>query len=112
MSESIMTQALELLVIGMGFVFVFFDCVGLCHQGMSALVVKYAPPPPPRTAPAKVPASPKNTGMDDATLKAVISAAVNKYRSEHKKVRMIRLTPSKKGEKSMTVTKSHWELRM
>lgn len=85
MSESIMTQALELLVIGMGFVFVFLTVLVYATKGMSALVVKYAPPPPPRTAPAKVPASPKNTGMDDATLKAVISAAVNKYRSEHKK---------------------------
>ncbi len=85
MSESIMTQAAELMIVGMGFVFVFLTVLVFATKGMSKVAVKLAPPVPPKPAPARAAASPTQPGMDDATLMAVISAAVNKYRSEHKK---------------------------
>jgi oxaloacetate decarboxylase gamma subunit len=83
MSENIMTQAFELLVVGMGFVFAFLTILVFATMLMSKVTTRFAPEAPP--APVKAPASPAKPAMDDATLMAVITAAVNKYRSQHKK---------------------------
>jgi oxaloacetate decarboxylase gamma subunit len=81
MSENIMSQAFELLVVGMGFVFVFLTILVFATTFMSKLTTRFIPEP----KPVPTPASPAKPAMDDATLMAVITAAVNKYRSQHKK---------------------------
>ena len=82
MSE-LMSNAIDLMVVGMGFVFVFLVILVVVTTIMSKLVMKFAPPPEP-VAPA---ASNSNAGnaSNDAQLLAVLSAAVAKYRSDHKK---------------------------
>jgi len=82
MSE-LMSNAIDLMVAGMGFVFVFLVILVFVTTIMSKLVMKYAPAPEP-VAPS---ASNSNAGnaSNDAQLLAVLSAAVAKYRSDHKK---------------------------
>ncbi len=81
MSE-LMSDALSLMLVGMGFVFVFLTILVFLTGLMSKLVIKYAPAPEP-VAPAATPAPQDST--NDAQLLAVLSAAVAKYRSDHKK---------------------------
>lgn len=81
MSE-LMSDAVNLMLVGMGFVFVFLTILVFLTGLMSKLVIKFAPAPQP-AAPAAKPAS--NDNVDDPQLLAVLSAAVAKYRSDHKK---------------------------
>jgi oxaloacetate decarboxylase gamma subunit len=84
MQDSLMTQAIELMIAGMGFVFVFLILLVFVTGWMSKIAQKLEPAPAAKpSAPAQ--ASAGKPGMDDATLLAVISAAVNQYRSQHKK---------------------------
>ena len=82
MTESLMSQALDLMIAGMGFVFVFLVILIGATTLMSKLAMKLEPPAPvtPAAAPAK-----SSSPMDDPQLMAVISAAVAKYRSHQKK---------------------------
>jgi len=82
MSE-LMSDAINLMVVGMGFVFVFLLILVCVTTIMSKLVNKYAPTPEPVASAA----SNSNNGnaSNDAQLLAVLSAAVAKYRSDHKK---------------------------
>jgi oxaloacetate decarboxylase gamma subunit len=76
MTESIISQGLELMLFGMGTVVVFLTLLVIVTSGMSALVQRYAPLP--EVDGAGSTAAPATT---DATLLAVISAAIHKYRS-------------------------------
>jgi len=80
MSE-LMSEAFGLMVVGMGFVFIFLAVLVVATTFMSKMVLKYAPAPEPKKPAA--PAAPQ--ASDDAQLLAVLSAAVAKYRSDHKK---------------------------
>ena len=81
MSE-LMSDAINLMMVGMGFVFVFLVILVFVTSTMSKLVTKYAPDPEPIASGA----SNKTTNAsNDAQLLAVLSAAVAKYRSNHKK---------------------------
>jgi len=80
--SDLMSDAVNLMLVGMGFVFVFLTILVLATSVMSKLVLKYAPAPEPVAA--KKP-SPKTDASEDAQLLAVLSAAVAKYRSDHKK---------------------------
>lgn len=82
MTESLMSQAIDLMVVGMGFVFVFLIVLIFATTLMSKLAVKLEPPAPevPAAPKPQAPASP----MNDPRLMAVITAAVEKYRSHHK----------------------------
>ena len=77
MTESLMSQAIDLMVAGMGFVFVFLVILIGATTLMSKLVARFEPPAP------EVPATPAQTPapMNDPRLMAVITAAVAKYRS-------------------------------
>ena len=77
MTESLMSQAIDLTVVGMGFVFVFLIVLIGATTLMSKIAMKLEPPAP------EVPAAPAQpaTPMNDPQLMAVISAAVAKYRS-------------------------------
>lgn len=77
-----MSDALGLMAVGMGFVFVFLTILVGVTTLMSKLVVKYVPEPP---KPSAAPAPAASSAPADAQLLAVLSAAVAKYRSDHKK---------------------------
>lgn len=77
MTESLMSQALDLMIAGMGFVFVFLVILIGATTLMSKLAIKLEPPAPEAPAAPAQPASP----MNDPRLMAVITAAVAKYRS-------------------------------
>ncbi len=79
--SDLMSNAVNLMLVGMGFVFVFLTILVFATTFMSKLVLKYAPAPEPTPA-----AAPTNqSASNDAQLMAVLSAAVAKYRSDHKK---------------------------
>jgi len=82
--DNLLSEGLELLVFGMGFVFVFLTLLVISTGFMSKLVNKYLPAPPPskpqRSRPgAKVQAAGAEAKNDE--LIAVMTAAVHKYRS-------------------------------
>jgi oxaloacetate decarboxylase gamma subunit len=74
----LMISGVELMVVGMGLVFLFLAMLVLAMKLMSALVQRYFPDVPP-TSPVRTAA---NTGIE-ASLIAAISAAVHQYRSRH-----------------------------
>ena len=77
MTESLMSQAIDLTVVGMGFVFVFLTVLIGATTLMSKIAMKLEPPAPETPVAPAQPASP----MNDPRLMAVITAAVEKYRS-------------------------------
>lgn len=77
----LMSEAINLMLVGMGFVFVFLTILVFATSAMSKMILKYAPAPEPK-APVAPPVTPAS---NDAQLLAVLSAAVDKYRSDHKK---------------------------
>jgi oxaloacetate decarboxylase gamma subunit len=82
MSEpSLVTQGLELMVFGMGTVFVFLTMLVFVTTIMSRLVLKYAPEP--EVVPAKSARKPAQGGVDPQLLK-VLSAAVKEHRARQK----------------------------
>lgn len=82
--NDLMTKAVELMVAGMGFVFVFLIILVFATTWMSKVVAKFAPPEP--AAPARTPraASSSPTSVDPDTAEA-IKQAITKFRSRHKK---------------------------
>jgi len=80
--SDLMSEAVSLMAVGMGFVFVFLAILVGVTTLMSKLVNKYAPAPEPKVSAA---APQMNATSNDAQLLAVLSAAVEKYRSDHKK---------------------------
>jgi len=78
-SGTLISEGFNLMLLGMGTVFVFLTLLVFVTSIMSALVEKYGPVQP---------AGPKNPGavgqLDEATLLAVISAAIHAHRSKHK----------------------------
>ena len=73
MEDSLISQGLELMLFGMGTVVVFLTTLVFVTAAMSALVRRYLPPPPEPTV--------SGPAATDATLVAVISAAIHKHRS-------------------------------
>lgn len=84
MSEpGLVTQGLELMVFGMGTVFVFLTMLVFVTGAMSKLVSKYFPEPEPVPAPVRKPAAAAPQGVDPQLLK-VLSAAVKEHRARQK----------------------------
>ncbi|OZG72896.1 sodium pump decarboxylase subunit gamma [Hahella sp. CCB-MM4] len=83
--NNLFQDAITLMFVGMGFVFLFLAILVVATSLMSKLVNKYFPEAQP--APASVPApAPAQSGSEiDQDVMAVIAAAVAKYRSRHKK---------------------------
>jgi oxaloacetate decarboxylase gamma subunit len=80
--NNLLSEGLELMVFGMGFVFLFLTLLVFVTGLMSKLVMKFEPAPKPKAAKSK----PNSAGSAVAQggndeLVAVISAAVHKYRS-------------------------------
>lgn len=80
MQESLMQQGVELMLYGMGTVFIFLTLLVVLTAVMSALLGRFAKPEPAVVSPAVRPAA----APDDKQLIAAISAAIHKHRSRHK----------------------------
>lgn len=81
--NDLMSQAIDLMIAGMGFVFVFLIVLVFATQIMSKLIVRFAPEP---VTPAKTPrAKPKAPASVDPDTAAAIKKAIAKFRSRHKK---------------------------
>jgi len=82
MSE-LMSDAINLMIVGMGFVFTFLVVLVVLTSIMSKMIAKYLPAPEPVVA--KASKSKNQNASPDAQLLAVLSAAVAEYRSDQKK---------------------------
>lgn len=80
-----MSQAFDLMIAGMGFVFVFLTILVGVTNVMSKVAAKLEPPAPAIPAAKPAAAAPAASVANDAKLLAVISAAVAQHRSRHKK---------------------------
>ena len=83
MQETLMDQAVELMLYGMGTVFIFLALLVVVTVTMSAIIGRYFKPEP-----VLVPTRPTPTGkptpvVDDGELIAVITTAVHKYRQQN-----------------------------
>ena len=81
--SNLLEQGIELMIYGMGTVFVFLAVLVVVTQGLSWLVQRFMPEKAVTVAAKATPAQPADTAIDDQLL-AVISAAVKEYRSRHK----------------------------
>ena len=81
MQGSIVNQGLELMLFGMGTVLVFLSVLVISITLMSWILQRYFPEPevPPSAAPSS---AALEVTFSDATLVAVISAAIHKHRSK------------------------------
>jgi oxaloacetate decarboxylase gamma subunit len=75
-SEQLLSDALTLMALGMGTVFVFLTILVFVTGMMSSLVSRFAPASVPPSAPPAAPSA----GADQSTL-AAISAAIYAHRS-------------------------------
>ncbi len=71
MQEDLLAQGIELMLVGMGTVFVFLTALVLATSLMSSLVVRRQPP--------EAPTSPATGGPSEEEV-AAIAAAINQYR--------------------------------
>ncbi|WP_296058948.1 OadG family protein [uncultured Amphritea sp.] len=78
--DNLMSEGLNLMVFGMGFVFVFLTLLVFATGIMSKLIAKVAPeaaPKPAKSTPAAAVAAPASGGDE---LVAVMTAAVHQFR--------------------------------
>ncbi|WP_372983160.1 OadG family protein [Marinobacter sediminum] len=82
--NDLMSQAVDLMIAGMGFVFAFLVVLVFATLLMSKLVARFAPPEP--ATPAKTPrAKPKAPASVDPDTAEAIKKAIAQFRSRHKK---------------------------
>lgn len=82
--NELMSQSIELMIAGMGFVFAFLVVLVFATGLMSKLITRFAPPEP--ATPARTPraSSSAPASVDPDTAEA-IKKAIAQYRSRHKK---------------------------
>lgn len=82
--NDLMSQAVDLMIAGMGFVFAFLVVLVIATLLMSKLISRFAPPEP--ATPARTPRAKPNapTSVDPDTAEA-IKKAIAQFRSRHKK---------------------------
>lgn len=80
MQEQLFEQGLELLIYGMGTVFVFLILLVFAVNFMSRLIATYFPEPEP--APAPAPKAKAPSGNLDPTTLAVIKEAIRQHRDK------------------------------
>lgn len=82
--NELMSQAIDLMIAGMGFVFVFLIILVFATLLMSKMVHRFGPPEP--AAPARTPrARPSAPSSVDPDTAEAIKKAIAQYRSRHKK---------------------------
>lgn len=79
--DNIVSEGINLMVFGMGFVFVFLTLLVFATSAMSKFVGKYVPEAVPAAKPAAKRAATAPTSGSNDELVAVIAAAVRKHRS-------------------------------
>ncbi|WP_415899195.1 OadG family protein [Neptuniibacter sp. QD48_11] len=77
--ENLLSEGLELMVFGMGFVVVFLTLLVFATSGMSKVVGKFFPEAPAQPKAKKT--APASAGNNNDELIAVMTAAVHKHRS-------------------------------
>ncbi|HEY9121228.1 MAG TPA: OadG family transporter subunit [Marinobacter sp.] len=84
--NELMSQAIDLMVAGMGFVFVFLIILVFATLLMSKLVLRFGPAEPEPAAPARNSRAKRSASspVDPDTAEA-IKKAIAQYRSRHKK---------------------------
>lgn len=83
--NELMSQAIDLMVAGMGFVFAFLVVLVFATLLMSKLVLRFGPAEP-EPAPARTPrAKPSAPSPVDPDTAEAIKKAIAQYRSRHKK---------------------------
>ncbi|NWN90824.1 sodium pump decarboxylase subunit gamma [Marinobacter adhaerens] len=82
--NELMSQAIDLMVAGMGFVFAFLVVLVFATLLMSKLLTRFTPPEP--ATPAKTPrAKPEAPASVDPDTAEAIKKAIAQFRSRHKK---------------------------
>lgn len=82
-SENIVTEGLNLMLMGMGTVFVFLTILVFVTSFMSSLIQKYFPETSVEVLPTA--ATSLSSGKNNPALLAVISAAIHAHRSNKSK---------------------------
>lgn len=82
--NELMSQAIELMVAGMGFVFVFLVILVFATLLMSKAITRFAPPEPATPARSSRAKTKAPASVDPDTAEA-IKKAIAQYRSRHKK---------------------------
>lgn len=77
---SVLQQGVDMLIVGMGTVFVFLTILVIATAVMSALIARYLPEPEPLPPRQPGPAPALQQGVDPTTL-AVIRAALEQHRA-------------------------------
>ena len=75
--DTLMSQGIELMIYGVGTVFLFLMLLVIAVQGLAACLRQWFPEPVPTRAPPQRPASP--AVIDDRT-RAIIQAAIDRRR--------------------------------
>ncbi|TQQ67685.1 sodium pump decarboxylase [Vibrio cholerae] len=86
-STSLFLEGINLLTLGMGFVFIFLIFLVFTTRTMSYLIVRFAPPEvPAKTANKKAPANKvkPNLAQNQGELLAVLTAAVHHHKTQQK----------------------------
>ncbi|MBB5322762.1 OadG family protein [Marinobacter oulmenensis] len=80
----LMSQAVDLMIAGMGFVFAFLVVLVFATGLMSKIILRFAPPEPatPASRPRAKPKAPTSVNPDTAE---AIKKAIAQYRARHKK---------------------------
>ncbi|MGB3621532.1 oxaloacetate decarboxylase [Ketobacter sp. MCCC 1A13808] len=81
--SNLLWEGVNLMVVGMGAVFVFLMLLVFTTSVMSALVARFLPQPN-HPVVTETPTPARATGTDNSTLMAVITAAIHQHRSRHK----------------------------
>lgn len=85
-SSQLLMEGVELMLLGMGFVFTFLVVLIFTIRLMSRLVARFATPPAPVLAPRRVPgvlpaAPAPASALPDGELLAAIQAAIHQHRA-------------------------------
>ena len=79
---SLLMEGVNLLTLGMGFVFIFLIFLVFAITVMSKCVARYAPPPAAPKAKTKTQSAPVSNPAQDDQLIAVLTAAVHHHRAQ------------------------------
>lgn len=80
--EALLMQGLDLMLLGMGMVFLILGLLIFILKGTSALITKYAPHTEPPSAPVQKATTAANPETDP-DLMAAISIAIQRFRSNN-----------------------------
>ncbi|EGQ9395470.1 OadG family protein [Vibrio cholerae] len=84
-STSLFLEGINLLTLGMGFVFIFLIFLVYATRAMSQLIVRFAPPEvPAKTTNKKASANKAKANPNQGELLAVLTAAVHHHKTQQK----------------------------